>query len=55
MHLKQSLGDGVRQVIEEEHAMGLMYHDQGGNRSIFVRHLGLIMSFSLAAFCGWEQ
>lgn len=50
MHLKQSLGDRVRQVIEKEQTMGLMYNDQGGNKSIFVDHLGLIMSLSLAAF-----
>lgn len=55
MHLKQSLGDVIRQVIEEEHAMELMYNGQGGNRSICVGHLGFIMSLFLAAFCGWEQ
>lgn len=55
MHLKPSLGDGDRQVIKEEQAMGLTYNDQGGNRSISMGHLGLIMSLSLAAFCGWKQ
>lgn len=29
-----------------------MYNDQGGNISIFVGPLGLIMSLSLADLCG---
>lgn len=50
MHLKQSLGDVIRQVIEEEHAMELMYNGQGGNRSICVGHLGFIMSLFFSSF-----